>query len=187
VVEVEYVKAKLSELADGGETSIAKCISVLTDQAIRTGNLNSSQYHLFAREELKKGFREVLETMARFLIDFEAVKNSCALDELKPIAKALASRAVENHWVALFGSPAFDREAASNRERETPKIVAELTAMSVSVAEDAKRGIVGHRRYGSSVATEEVVTLKPGIWGMSVNLKALARSVSNFVAGRKRG
>jgi hypothetical protein len=58
---------------------------------------------------------------------------------------------VETHWVALFGSPAFDREASSNRQRETPKIIAELNAMCLSVAEDAKRGIVGHTRYGSVV------------------------------------
>jgi hypothetical protein len=85
VVEVAYVKAKLSELARQGEVSIAAQILSLTGEATKTGNLSSSRYHLFALEELKKGFRIVLKTMSRFLIDANAVSNDRALSDLKLI------------------------------------------------------------------------------------------------------
>ncbi len=143
----DYIRRKLNDLSDEARRRIGEAIATIQSEFTLAGQTGSGRCKIYVAQALEDGFREHLWRMARFVIDVHANTQPDVVPMVLSAAADLASAAIDGHAVALFGSPAFERDAESRRIEGASAMKAKLDGVARLIVEDMQNGIVGHARH----------------------------------------
>lgn len=146
-VSADYVRGKLNDPSNEARRRIGEAILKRQSDFTLAGQTVSSQCKMYVALDLEDGFREHLQRMARFVIDVHANTQPDVVRMVLSTTTDLASAAIDGHAVALFGSPAFERDAESRRTEGTSAMKAKLDGVARLIVDDMQNGIVGHARH----------------------------------------
>lgn len=139
----DYLQRKLNDLSSEARLRIDSVIAEEQSRVALAGAYGGSRSKLRVAQVLERGFRDGVTKMAKFVIDIGQNTDPDTNKILLSVADDLASTLVDQHAVALFGSPAYERAARTRHSSESPVLKARLSEMAQLIVEDMQNNIVG--------------------------------------------